>query len=163
MKGHRPGPCASCSSSDRRLFIQQQMAASASHADRLSVTGRNGQISATQPFRCTSKPHTTALHPTDSSAPPPSSPESLWTQAANAGRPRRIPDDKDHREASRSHQPDENMLSQQDSIHKLNKHTSSTMTGGTSGSLSGDDGRLQPPRQTTRGIIIDINDGPRCL
>lgn len=159
MKGHHPDPCASCSSSDCCLFIQQQMAASASHADRLSVTGRNGQISATQPFRCVSKPHT-ALQPTDSGCPPPR----VALDTSSERRPRRIPDDKDHREASRSHQPDENMLSQQDSIHTLNKHTSSTMTG-MSGSPSGDDADapLQLPPRTTCGIIIDINDGPRCL
>lgn len=51
LKGHSSGLCTSCSTSDYCLFIQQQMATSALHADRLSVTGRNGQISAAQPFR----------------------------------------------------------------------------------------------------------------
>lgn len=86
MKGHRPDPCASCSSSDCCLFIQQQMAASASHADRLSVTGRNGQISATQPFRGEAGPnHTLPSSPQAVVACPPHPPESLWTRAADAG------------------------------------------------------------------------------
>lgn len=46
LKGHSPGLCTSCSSPDYYLFIQQQMATSALHADRLSVTGTNGQTSA---------------------------------------------------------------------------------------------------------------------
>lgn len=64
-KGRSPGLCASCSSSDFCLFIQQQMAASASHADRLSVTGRNGQISAAQPFRRTRSITIHCSQPTD--------------------------------------------------------------------------------------------------
>lgn len=65
MKGQSPGLCTSCSSTDYCLFIQQQMAASASHADRLSVTGRNGQISAVQPFRRTRSQTIHCSQPTD--------------------------------------------------------------------------------------------------
>lgn len=103
------------------LFIHQQMAASALHADRLSVTGRNGQISAAQSFCCTLKPNHTLLRTHRHRYP------TRTMSAFDISGSARVPPRAHTNKLKRGFwKPPDNMQSQQNSIQKLNKYRTAT-------------------------------------